>query len=202
MAALPLVLLEKAGEALIAALAATTVVVGGAVVSEEVKRRSKESDKAKDKPVAKTSENTKAKEKKACDKCPPDCGALLERSIVSMGEPSADYQQRICQMPPARPGYLNEWEWQACEFDGFDSSLCNLKEAKGNYDQFFDAMGKPATPFADFMLVKMLRQAQRQCDAIRASPNVSLTWFFQTPIVYRIMAPKIMPMGAVVLHVP
>lgn len=188
-------LLQAAGRAI---GAGTGVAVGVGAASEANKKAAQANTDAKEKSVAKT--ETTTKEKKACEKCPPDCGELVEESTKGWPPNSILYQQRICDMPLAPMDKIHEWKWNGPKFDGFDSKICMLREAKANYDDFVDALGKFKTPFAGALFNTMLEQANRQVRAMQGHPTVSLTWYFQTPNSYKFMQPLLSVQGIVVLH--
>jgi Restriction endonuclease fold toxin 5 len=193
MAAAPLILLEEAVKAI-------GVAIGVGIAADAAKQQTKDNTDAKEKSVAKT--ETTTREKKACEKCPPDCGELVEESTKGWPPNSILYQQRICNMPLAPIDKIHEWKWNGPKFDGFDSKLCMLKEAKANYDVFFDTTGEYKHYFVRFIFRRMLIQAQRQMVAVAGSPSVSLTWYFQTPITYKRMQPDLSKAGIVVLLAP
>jgi hypothetical protein len=190
-------LLQAAGRAI---GVGTGVAVGVGAANEASKKATQSNTDAKDKSVAKT--ETTTKEKKACEKCPPDCGELTEETTAGWPLNSILYQQRICAMPLAPTGKINEWKWNGPKFDGFDSSICMLKETKANYDDFIDALGRYKTPFASALFTTMLDQATRQTRAMQGHPNVSLTWYFQTPNSHKFMQPLLSVQGIVVVHLP
>jgi hypothetical protein len=182
------------------ALEAAIKTIGVGVAAETAKKQTETNTDAKEKSVAKT--ETTTKEKKACEKCPPDCGELTEENTKGWPVNSILYQQRICGMPLAPTGKINEWKWNGPKFDGFDSSICMLKETKANYDDFVDALGKYKTPFAVNLFNTMLDQAERQVRAMRGHSTVSLSWYFQTPNSYKYMQPLLSVQGIVVLYAP
>lgn len=183
MAVLAWPALEGAVTALLVALG---IGVGTAVVSDEVKRRQRATsdagtgDAAKSAPAART---------KSCQKCPPDCGILVERNWNMSAEARA-YQAKVTGFTPG-----TEWGWGGLDFDGFASAGCMLKEAKSRYDQFLtqgqDAELQPKTWYASFR-TKMIPQAQRQAAVAAGSPPASLTWYFQGPFTFEYMAPQVM----------
>lgn len=181
------------------ALEAAIKTIGVGIAAETAKKQAETNTDAKEKSVAKT--ETTTKEKKACEKCPPDCGELKAYSVSGWPLNSITYQERICGLPLAPVGYINEWLWKE-RFDGFKSANCMLQEAKGNYDGFIDAAGEYKTIFAKFIFRRMLKQASDQMDAVVGNPTVSLTWYFQTPNAYKFMAPLLSPSGIAVLYVP
>ncbi len=182
------------------ALEAAIKTIGVGVAVETAKKQAETNTDAKDKSVAKT--ETTTKEKKACEKCPPDCGKIFERNTAGWPANSILYQQRICGMPIAPIGKLNEWEWKDVRFDGFKSSLCMLQEAKANYDDFFDALGEYKHPFVKLVFEKMRKEASDQMGVIQGNPTVSLTWYFQTPKTYQHLQQFLSRQGIAVLNVP
>lgn len=192
MAALAIPLVNGAVDALLAAFATTAVVGTGVVVADQVQKRAKAASESKDKAIAQTA--TTSATRKACDKCPPDCGQLVQVKHSMNEEPRA-YQARITGFPPG-----TEWEWMGLEFDGFKSQLCQLQEAKGNYDQFIYPNGKVKPFFTG--IKKMEKQAFTQATAVRANPPSSLTWYFQTPMTYTLMSRTLSVMGIVSEYVP
>lgn len=185
MAALGLPLLESAVNALLVALGVTTAAGTAVVVSEEVKKRQREAADAKADPVAQTAPKA---ETKSCQKCPPDCGKLVERNW-NMSENSLAYQAKVTGFAPS-----TEWQFSGLDFDGFKSAECLLIEAKANYDHFLerDADGdpEPKSWYSAFKL-KMLRQAQAQAMAALRGAPARLHWCFQTPLAYEYMAPEL-----------
>jgi hypothetical protein len=182
------------------ALEAAIKAIAVGVTAETAKKQADANTEAKDKSVAKT--ETTTKEKKACEKCPPDCGELTEESTKGWPVNSILYQQRICGMPLASVGKINEWKWNKPTFDGFDSGICMLKETKANYDDFFDALEEYKHFFVRFIFIKMIRQADQQMAEVSSHPTVSLTWYFQTPVTYKHMQPTLSVKGIAVLYVP
>lgn len=90
----------------------------------------KEAEDAKDArvtPLARA--ETRSDTKERC-RCPPDKGTLMAVPH-SMSPAARDYQARIT-------GFLigMEWVFEGKDFDGFQSRLCLLQEAKADYDQF------------------------------------------------------------------
>ena len=126
-----------------------------------------------------------------CDRCPPDCGSLVERNW-NMSVAAREYQARVTAFAPG-----TEWSFAGIDFDGFSSADCMLKEAKSRYDQFLtegegeDAEVTPKRWYRAFE-AKMLPQAARQAAATLVARPARLTWFFQGPLTYSYMAPKVM----------
>jgi hypothetical protein len=175
-------------------------VVGGAVgeiARETAKKRSEEAEKARTSPIAKTDAIAKTKEK--CKNCSPDAGSLQPESTNGWKAWTIEYQQRIGQMPPAPPGFINEWVYMGVRFDGFDSSQCLLKEAKARYDQFFDEWGRPYAWWAS-NVDERARQIRTQDAVARPAPPVRLEWFWQQPISYRYFSTVLQEVAPRVLH--
>lgn len=182
MASLGFPLLEAAVAALLVALGIKTAQEAS---RETGKKRADDASESRDKPIAKTDAPAKADTK--CKECPPDKGVLKPRSIRSWTPINAVYQQRICQMPPAAPGFINEWFFIE-EFDGFDSSQCLLKEAKSTYDQFFNEFGEFRYDFQRDVFEEMTKQGVRQYAVTLPMPPAKLRWYFMEPVSYRFMA--------------
>jgi hypothetical protein len=194
MAALAFPALEAAVTALLSALG---IGIGAAVVTDEVKRRQRAASEAGTSDVAKTAPQTRTK---TCEKCPPDCGLLVERRW-NMSAAAREYQARVTGFAPQ-----TEWSFGGIDFDGFSSADCMLKEAKSRYDQFItqgkDAELEPKVWYRAFE-EKMLPQAIRQANVARASPPSRLTWYFQGPLTYEFMAPQVVRFSPLVpIYVP
>jgi Restriction endonuclease fold toxin 5 len=185
MAALAIPPLAAAVDWLLAALGVTAAAGGAVVVSEEVKRRQQAASEAGTGAAAQTATQTRTK---TCQKCPPDCGVLVERKW-NMSAAARDYQARVTGFVP-----YTEWAFGGIDFDGFSSADCMLKEAKSRYDQFLtegeDAELEPRKWYRAFTL-KMLPQAERQAAVARAALPSRLTWFFQGPKTYEYMGAKV-----------
>lgn len=153
---------------------------------EALRKRQKEADQARSSPIARTDAQTKTKEK--CKDCPPDKGAPALRNTAGWSDDSITYQMRIAQMPPAPAGYLTEWKFGGVDFDGFDSGLCLLKEAKARYDQFFDEWGRFKYRFQGDIFAKMTAEAVTQNNAAVPKPPTQLQWNFMEPASYRYMS--------------
>jgi len=190
MAVLAIPLLEAAANALLVALGVTATVGGAVVVSDEVRKRTKAASDAK----ARTDAQPITTTRQTCQKCPPDCGQLVPVNHSMNEEPRA-YQARITGFAPG-----TEWRWAGLDFDGFKSALCQLQEAKGNYDQFFDE--DDDVKFFFFGFRKMGEQAVAQATAVRSNPPATLNWYFQTPKAYAFMTPKLTALGIVAAYVP
>jgi hypothetical protein len=154
--------------------------IGGA--NEASKNTTQTNTDAKDKSVAKT--ETTTKEKKACEKCPPDCGELVLRDTAGWKPWTIAYQQRIGGMPPAPIGYVHEWKFSGIDFDGFQSSSCVLKEAKAKYDYFFNDLGRIKEWWSGD--ADLIEQAVKQSNAVRPIwEKTKLNWYFMEPKSYR-----------------
>lgn len=186
MAVLAIPPLAAAVDWLLVALGVTVVAGGAVVVSEEVKRRQQAASEAGSGAAAQTATQTRTK---TCEKCPPDCGALVERKW-NMSGAAREYQARVTGFVP-----YTEWDFAGIDFDGFSSADCMLKEAKSRYDQFLtegeDAELMPKKWYTAFR-EKMLPQAQRQASVAAAAPPSKLTWYFQGPRTYEYMARQVM----------
>lgn len=75
---------------------------------------------------------------------------------------------------------VQEWHFNACEFDGFWPRDCTVVEAKGRYDQFLDENGRAKYEFVRFGIFGPWRkQILRQRAAIAiAEPQGKLVWCF------------------------
>ena len=166
MAVLAIPPLAAAVDWLLVALGVTAVAGGAVVVSEEVKRRQRAASEAGTGAAAQTATQTRTK---TCEKCPPDCGTLVERNW-NMSPAAREYQARVTAFAPG-----TEWNFGGIDFDGFASADCMLKEAKSRYDQFLtggeDSELKPQKWYRAFQL-KMLPQAEKQAAAARAASSV------------------------------
>ena len=95
-----------------------------------------------------------------------------------------------------------EWRFEGKDFDGFQSNLCLLKEAKADYDQFFDEDREFRYPFQRGIFTGMQYQAQQQALIVRKNPPAALTYYFQTPVACSYMRPLITVLGITVLYAP
>lgn len=173
MAALAIPALEAVAVRVLAALGggAAAGVAGEAAIKEARKRR-EAAEQAKSAPIARTEATTQARTK--CKECPPDHGSLV-RVNYSMPPNSIAYQAKITGFPPGM-----EWEFAGKDFDGFQSSLCLLQEAKADYDQFFDPEGEFRYIFQKGIFIKMEAQAMAQARIVRTNPPAALSYYFQT----------------------
>lgn len=175
MGTLAIPLLGAAGEALVYVGTAAAAAMGGVLVSDEIKKRNRAKDQAKE--IAKAI--PQAPTRKACEKCPPDCGSLMARNW-SMSEESAAYQARVTGFAPG-----TEWNFSGADFDGFKSSMCVLQEAKAKYDQFFnEGTGQPKFFFAFTGAKKIGLQARSQSAITLVNPPTLLIWYFMQTISY------------------
>ena len=74
-----------------------------------------------------------------------------------------------------------EWNFSGIDFDGYRSALCQLEEAKANYDQFFEN-GMPRYWWRDSGAADMIEEAGRQNSVAMQNPNTRLRWYFMQPI--------------------
>lgn len=183
MVALAIPILEGAASALLNMVVRATATAGaGAILTDEVQKRAQSASASKDKAVAKTATTTV--NRKPCDKCPPDGGTIYPRKTAGWSPLSIEYQQRIGAMPTAPSGFINEWSFNGVRFDGFDSSQCLLKEAKGRYDQFFNEF-RQIYPWWRDGEFSIREEAMRQGGAALPRPPIQLRWYFMEPISYR-----------------
>ncbi|MCI1004260.1 Tox-REase-5 domain-containing protein [Herbaspirillum sp. C7C8] len=195
MAAAAIPVIEAVGVRVLAALG----VSGLAGAADEAARRAarkkqEEAERAKAMPIARAESTSKAR--RSCRDCPADQGKVMRRTFPVRYD-WVDYQARIGGMSNG-PNFIDEWEFNDRDFDGFVSAECLLKEAKGGYDRFFDEWGRPKKWWAynvDEMIEKILDQSK---DAV-PRPPVRLAWFWQEPLSYRYFS-KIL--GPVVPDVP
>ena len=190
MAALALPALEAIALRVLAALGIGAV---GGVAVEEAQKRRKETDKAGDVPIARS--DTKTGEK--CKECAPDRGKPYTRTFP-VRKDWVDYQARIGGMPNG-PTFIVEWVFNGREFDGFVSSECLLKEAKGGYDRFFDEWGQPIGWWA-YNVKDMIDQMSGQSAAAMPRPPIRLEWFWQEPLSYRYFSRILGPIAPDVPH--
>lgn len=195
MAAIPILIVEAAALRILAWLGVGVVAgVAGEEALKQARKRQEEADKAKSAPIARAESTTTEKEK--CKECPPDRGALVPVNH-HMSENSREYQARITGFSPGM-----EWLFAGKDFDGFKSSMCLLQEAKAEYDQFFTKEGEFQYPFQVDIFVKMAKQAQAQAMIVKGNKPAALTYYFQTPMAYMYMRPRLLAMGISVLQVP
>ena len=195
MPALPILFIPAVVEKILLALG---VAAAGAVLTDDaLRKRKKEAEEAKDArvtPIARAETRCEAKER--C-RCPPDKGTLMAVKH-SMSPAARDYQARIT-------GFLigMEWVFEGRDFDGFQSRLCLLQEAKADYDQFFKSNGEFKYDFQEQIFENMaLKQAVAQSNIVRDNPPASLSWYFQTPLAYKHMRPQLTELGITTFYIP
>ena len=195
MAALPILVIPAVVEKILLALG---VAAAGAVITDEaLRKRKKEAEEAKDArvtPIARA--ETRSETKERC-RCPPDKGTLMAVPH-SMSPAARDYQARIT-------GFLigMEWVFEGKDFDGFQSRLCLLQEAKADYDQFFKSNGEFKYDFQEKIFENMaLKQAAAQSNIVKNNPPASLSWYFQTPLAYKHMRPQLTELGITTFYIP
>ncbi len=195
MGALPALVIRAVVDKILLALG---VAAAGAVLTDDaLRKRKKEAEEAKDArvtPIARAETRSEAKER--C-RCPPDKGTLMAVKH-SMSPAARDYQARIT-------GFLigMEWVFEGRDFDGFQSRLCLLQEAKADYDQFFKSNGEFKYDFQEQIFENMaLKQAAAQSNIVRDNPPASLSWYFQTPLAYKHMRPQLTELGITTFYIP
>lgn len=195
MGALPALVIRAVVDKILLALG---VAAAGAVLTDDaLRKRKKEAEEAKDArvtPIARAETRSEAKER--C-RCPPDKGTLMAVKH-SMSPAARDYQARIT-------GFLigMEWVFEGRDFDGFQSRLCLLQEAKADYDQFFKSNGEFKYDFQEQIFENMaLKQAVAQSNIVRDNPPASLSWYFQTPLAYKHMRPQLTELGITTFYIP
>jgi hypothetical protein len=191
MAALAFPLLAMAAAALLVALGIDTAEEAS---RKKGKKRADEASGSRDIPIAKT--DAPARTDTKCKRCPPDCGAMLPVNW-HMPPNSIAYQARITGFPPGM-----EWKFEDTDFDGFQSPLCLLQEAKADYDKFFDKKGKFGYFFQEGVFLAMTKQAKKQSGIVLRNPPTSMTYYFQTSMAYEYMKDRLLLMGFTVLLVP
>ncbi|MFY4695615.1 restriction endonuclease fold toxin 5 domain-containing protein [Burkholderia glumae] len=138
----------------------------------------------------------------SCKKCPPESGFKVRRKH-GVNWNSYRYQARITgfAFDTEECRWSEEWEWLDIDFDGFQPGDCLLQETKGNYDQFLDGSIPGAGDFFKGF-ESMLDQAVAQGTAVRSNPPARLTWYFQTPLAQRKMAPLLARLGVQSIYQP
>lgn len=194
MAALPVLVIEAVAARILVGLG---VGAGAGLADDAIRKRKKEAEEAKDArvtPIARAETQIEGKER--C-RCPPDKGTLT--AVPHHMSPAArDYQARIT-------GFLigMEWVFEGRDFDGFQSRLCLLQEAKADYDQFFAADGGFNYEFQQKIFESMiLKQAAAQAKIVQHNPPAALTWYFQTPLAYKHMLSELTQLGITTNYVP
>ena len=182
-------LLARAGVALL----------GGAAVAGT---GSLSGDTPKDESEAKPDVRAIPRTGESCKKCPPEAGAAMRRNH-GVNWNAYRYQTRITGFPfdIEECRWSEEWEWLGTFFDGFQPGACMLQEAKGNYDQFLDGSIPKADKWFDGFRT-MEDQIVDQGSVVRANPPARLTWYFQTPLTHRKMAPLLARMGVQSVYQP
>lgn len=194
MAALPVLVIDVVMTRVLLALG---IGAGASLADDALRKRKKEAEEAKDAratPIARAETRSDAKER--C-KCPPDKGTLMAVPH-SMSPAARDYQARIT-------GFLigMEWVFEGRDFDGFQSRLCLLQEAKADYDQFFKSNGEFKYDFQEQIFENMaLKQAAAQSKIVKDNPPASLSWYFQTPLAYKHMCPQLTELGITTFYIP
>ncbi|MGX9697299.1 Tox-REase-5 domain-containing protein [Janthinobacterium lividum] len=194
MGALPILVIPVVVEKILLALG---IAAGAVLTDEALRKRKKEAEDAKDArvtPLARA--ETRSDTKERC-RCPPDKGTLMAVPH-SMSPAARDYQARIT-------GFLigMEWVFEGKDFDGFQSRLCLLQEAKADYDQFFKSNGEFKYDFQEQIFENMaLKQAAAQSNIVKNNPPASLSWYFQTPLAYKHMRPQLTELGIATFYIP
>lgn len=191
MGALPILVIPAVVEKILLALG---VAAAGAVLTDDaLRKRKKEAEDARVTPLARA--ETRSDTKERC-RCPPDKGMLMAVPH-SMSPAARDYQARIT-------GFLigMEWVFEGKDFDGFQSRLCLLQEAKADHDQFFKENGKLKYDFQEKIFENMaFKQAAAQSNIVKDNPPASLSWYFQTPLAYKHMRPQLTDLGITTYYV-
>ncbi|WP_230958213.1 restriction endonuclease fold toxin 5 domain-containing protein [Burkholderia territorii] len=182
-------LLARAGVALL----------GGAAVAGTA---SLSGDTPKDESKAKPDVRAIPRTGESCKKCPPELGTKVRRNH-GVNWNAYRYQARITgfAFDTEACRWSEEWLWEGTTFDGFQPGECMLQEAKGNYDQFLDGSIPKAEKWFDGFRT-MEEQIIEQGALTRANPPARLTWYFQTPLTYRKMAPLLSRVGALAVYQP
>ncbi|WP_230942297.1 restriction endonuclease fold toxin 5 domain-containing protein [Burkholderia stagnalis] len=159
-------------------------------------------DTSKDESKAKPGVRAIPRTGESCKKCPPEAGMRVRRNH-GVNWNAYRYQARITgfAFDTEECRWSEEWEWLGTHFDGFQPGECMLQEAKGNYDQFLDgSIPKADKWFEGFRTME--EQIIEQGGLARANPPARLTWYFQTPLTYRKMAPLLSRVGALSVYQP
>ncbi|PRE64293.1 hypothetical protein C6P82_17060 [Burkholderia multivorans] len=182
-------LLARAGVALL----------GGAAVAGTA---SLSGDTPKDESKAKPGVRAIPRTGESCKKCAPELGTKVRRNH-GVNWNAYRYQARITgfAFDTEACRWSEEWLWEGTTFDGFQPSACMLQEAKGNYDQFLDGSIPGAEDFFGGF-DKMEQQLTEQAMHVRANPPAALTWYFQTPLTQRRMAPIAAAFGVLAIYQP
>ncbi|WP_230961618.1 restriction endonuclease fold toxin 5 domain-containing protein [Burkholderia stagnalis] len=159
-------------------------------------------DTPKDESKAKPDVRAIPRTGESCKKCPPEAGMRVRRNH-GVNWNAYRYQARITgfAFDTEACRWSEEWDWLGTHFDGFQPGQCMLQEAKGNYDQFLDGSIPGAEDFFNGF-DKMEGQLTEQAMRVRANPPAALTWYFQTPLTQRRMAPIAAALGAQTVYQP
>lgn len=138
----------------------------------------------------------------SCKKCPPEAGSKIRRNHGPNWN-SYRYQARITgfAFDVEECRWSDEWQWLGIDFDGFQPAECMLQEAKGNYDQFLDGSIPKADKWFDGFRT-MEDQIVEQGSTVRVNPPARLTWYFQTPLTYKKIAPLLTRLGVQSVYQP
>jgi Restriction endonuclease fold toxin 5 len=200
MAGLVVPAIEAATEALGPALARVgTALLGGTAVAGAA---SLSGDTTKDASKATPAVRAVPRTGESCKKCPPEAGEKVSRKH-GVNWNSYRYQARITGFAFDEENcvWSDEWNWEGIDFDGFRPEDCLLQEAKGNYDQFLDGSIPGARDFFRGF-DKMQDQIIAQGTAVRSSPPARLTWYFQTPLTQKKVAPLLARFGIPSVYQP
>jgi hypothetical protein len=159
-------------------------------------------DTAKDDSNAKSGVRAVPRTGESCKKCPPESGFKIRRNHGANWN-SYRYQARITgfAFDTEECRWSDEWEWLGIDFDGFKPEDCLLQETKGNYDQFLDGSIPGAQDFFRGFDT-MQDQIVAQGTAVRSNPPARLTWYFQTPLAQKKMAPFLARSGIPSVYQP
>ncbi|PVX81826.1 restriction endonuclease fold toxin 5 domain-containing protein [Paraburkholderia unamae] len=145
----------------------------------------------------------RSRERERPCKCPPEKGGEKVQRNHNMNPEPRRYQARITGFEyeivtdgkgtETGQGWNMEWAWLGTDFDGFQASQCLLQEAKGNYDQFIGANGKPFDFFKGF--TNMAEQIKKQGTIVRSNPPAKLMWYFQISKTREYMLPTLQRFG-------
>jgi hypothetical protein len=160
------------------------------------------SDAAKDGSKATPAVRAVPRTGESCKQCPPESGTKFRRNH-GVNWNSYRYQARItgCAFDEENCRWSDEWDWAGVDFDGFRAEECLLQEAKGNYDQFLDGSIPKAGKWFDGFRT-MEDQIEDQSTVVRANPPARLTWYFQTPLTQKKMAPVLARVGVKSIYQP
>ncbi|WP_044021255.1 MULTISPECIES: restriction endonuclease fold toxin 5 domain-containing protein [Paraburkholderia] len=200
MAGLAIPLIEGAATALGPVLARVgAALLGGAAVAGTA---SMSGDTTKEDSKAAPAARTLPRTEESCKKCPPEGGSKVRRNH-GVNWNSYQYQARITgfAFDVEECRWSDEWQWLGIDFDGFQAGACMLQEAKGKYDQFLDgSIPKAEKWFEGFRTME--DQIVEQGTVVRMSPPARMTWYFQTPLTYKKMAPLLTRVGVPAVYQP